>query len=103
MIKRMLILPGDRIGIRFGSEDQPYEAIRIQADIDSVDLPEPFKSRYQLSPGVSRLPCDDVMIADSMQCKDTVVYCTSSSQDMQIQIVGSGQIFSLNRKCKDFF
>lgn len=75
MLKKMLILPGDRVGIRFGSEEQPFEAIRMQPDIHSKDLPEPFKTRYQTPSGV-RLPCNDVMVADSIQCEDTIVYCT---------------------------
>lgn len=29
MNRRMLILPGDRVGIRFGSAETPYEAIRM--------------------------------------------------------------------------
>ena len=87
MSKKMLILPGDRVGIRFGTEAQPFEAIRMQPDIHSTDLPEPFATRYQTSKAQKgseewlrgvRLPCNDVMIADSMQCEDTVVYCTSA-------------------------
>jgi hypothetical protein len=35
MKKKMLILPGDRVGIRFGTEAQPFEAIRMQPDIHS--------------------------------------------------------------------
>lgn len=35
MNRRMLILPGDRVGIRFGSAETPYEAIRMQPDIHS--------------------------------------------------------------------
>jgi hypothetical protein len=65
MKEKFLILPGDRVGIRFGTETQPFEAIRMQPDIHSDRLPEPFKSRYQTNSGV-RLPCNDVMIADSM-------------------------------------
>jgi len=98
----MLILPGDRVGIRFGTESQPFEAIRMQADIHSDKLPEPFKTRYQTASGV-RLPCNDVMIADGLTCEDTVVYCSSADQDMKMHIVGAGEIFTLNRKCKDFF
>jgi hypothetical protein len=101
MNSRMLILPGDRIGIRFGSTDFPYEAIRMMPDIHSASLPEPFRTRYQTS-GV-RLPCNDVMIADSMECTDTDVYCTSADQMMKMHIVGAGEIFTLNRNCKDFF
>jgi len=67
MNSRMLILPADRVGIRFGSSNSPYEAVRMQPDINSSILPEPFKSRYQTLDGV-RLPCNDVMIADSMAC-----------------------------------
>jgi hypothetical protein len=46
MNSKMLILPGDRIGVRFGSIETPYEAIRMQPDIHSKDLPEPFATRY---------------------------------------------------------
>ena len=63
---RMLILPGDRLGIRFGSTDTPYEAVRMQPNIHDPNLPEPFKSRYVDNSGSVRLPCNDVMIADSM-------------------------------------
>ena len=64
---RMLILPGDRIGVRFGSSETPYEAIRMQPDIHDPNLPEPFKERYHAEGGI-RLPCNDVMIADSIRC-----------------------------------
>ena len=76
MNKRMLILPADRVGIRFGSLDNPYEAVRMQPNVNSRSLPEPFLSRYRTKSGV-RLPCNDVMIADSMSCTDTVVYCNN--------------------------
>jgi hypothetical protein len=46
MNSRMLILPGDRVGIRFGSAETPYEAIRMMPDIHSPLLPEPFATRY---------------------------------------------------------
>lgn len=46
MNSKLLILPGDRVGVRFGTEDSPFEAIRLQPDIHSDELPEPFKSRY---------------------------------------------------------
>ena len=46
MNNKMMILPGDRVGVRFGTEDQAYEAIRMQPDIHSDKLPEPFKTRY---------------------------------------------------------
>jgi len=102
MLKKMLILPGDRVGVRFGTDMQPYEAIRLQPDINSATLPEPFKSRYQTPSGI-RLPCNDVMIADSIQCVDTVIYCTDPEDSIKMHINGAGEIFSLDRKCKDFF
>lgn len=49
MSQKLLILPSDRIGIRLGTEDQPFEAIRMQPNIHSVNLPEPFATRYQTS------------------------------------------------------
>ncbi len=76
----MLILPGDRVGVSFGSTETPYEAFRMQPDIHSPSLPEPFRTRYR-TPGGVRLPCNDVMIADSMTCADTTVYCTSADDD----------------------
>ena len=44
--KKMLILPGDTVGVRFESVAQAYEAMRLQPDIHSNDLPEPFRTRY---------------------------------------------------------
>lgn len=102
MIKKMLILPGDRVGIRFGTDEQPYEAIRMQPDIEDPALPEPFRSRYRSSSGV-RLPCNDVMIADSVTCKDTYIYCTDPEDSMKMKINGAGEIFTFDTKCKDLF
>jgi len=85
MNNRMLILPGDRVGIRFGSTESPYEAVRMQPDIHNAALPEPFKTRYQTKTG-TRLPCNDVMIADSVQCADTVIYCTSGEDEFRFSI-----------------
>ena len=106
MKRKMLILPGDRVGIRFGSTDSPYEGIRVQPDIHSSNLPEPFRTRYQdpLSDvdGV-RLPCNDVMIADSMTCSNTIFYCSRACDTVKFAVQGSGEIFSFNDiKCSDF-
>lgn len=97
----MLILPADRVGIRFGSSNSPYEAVRMQPDINSSILPEPFKSRYQTLDGV-RLPCNDVMIADSMACQDTIIYCQDPLAEFKFQVAGSGEIYYFNRRCSDF-
>ena len=43
------------------------------------------------------------MIADSMICEDTVVYCTGADEIMRMHIVGSGEVFNLDRKCSEFF
>ena len=87
----MLILPGDRLGIRFGSKDTPYEAIRMQPDIHDPLLPDPFRTRYVIEEKgkrVVRLPCNDVMIADSMQCRDTIIYCKSADDEFKFSIQG---------------
>ena len=47
MDSKMLILPADRVGIRFGSTKSPFEAVRMQPNLNDVNLPEPFKSRYR--------------------------------------------------------
>lgn len=101
MNSNMLILPGDRVGIRFGSSESPYEAIRMQPDIHSDDLPEPFRTRYQTDSG-TRLPCNDVMIADSLTCQDTIIYCTSADDEFKFSIQGAGDIYSFNQRCGDF-
>jgi hypothetical protein len=105
MNSRMLILPGDRLGIRFGSKDTPYEAIRMQPDIHDPKLPAPFDKRYQITENgktVVRLPCNDVMIADSMQCRDTIIYCRSADDEFKFSIQGAGEIFTFNQRCGDF-
>lgn len=102
MNSKMLILPGDRTGIRFGSKDAPYEAIRMQANIADPSLPEPFKTRYTSTDGKSRLPCNDVMIADSMKCENTIIYCKSASDEFKFSISGSGDIFHFHQRCDKF-
>lgn len=47
MNSKMLILPGDRIGVNFGTSVKPNELFRMQADINSPALPEPFRTRYR--------------------------------------------------------
>jgi hypothetical protein len=84
MSERMLILPGDNIAIKYGAskckewnsagcldweiseEPSDFEGVRLQPDIHSSQLPEPFKTRYTSRDGQTRLPCNDVMIADSL-------------------------------------
>jgi hypothetical protein len=102
MDSKMLILPGDRVGINFGSKASPYEAFRMQPDIHSATLPEPFRTRYTGRDGQRRLPCDDVMIADSMTCRDTVIYCSSAEEEFQFSVSGSGEIFSFIKRSGDF-
>jgi len=79
----MLIVPGDQVGIKFGSEVTPFEGIRLQPDIHSSALPSPMKERYQTPSGV-RLPCNDMKISDSMVCQDTYIYCTDPNDDIKM-------------------
>ena len=44
---KMLILPGDRVNIRFNTDADTYFGHSVQADINSPQLPEPFRTRYQ--------------------------------------------------------
>ena len=55
MNARMLILPGDRVGIRYDKReritsvkkvDDGPESVRLTPNIDDPALPEPFKTRY---------------------------------------------------------
>lgn len=94
MRDRMLILPGDRVSVNFGSDfpekcdnllcrEKSYEAFRMVPDIYSNALPEHMKKRYRTKNGEVRLPCNDVMIADSMSCSDVVIYCTKATDLVQ--------------------
>lgn len=66
-MSKMIILPGDQIKVRFVTDYTDQEALRIQPEIHSPDMPSPLKERYQVD-GVVRLPCDDQKVADSIIC-----------------------------------
>jgi hypothetical protein len=110
MKQKLLILPGDRVGINFGTSSTPSEQFRMQADINSPSLPEPFRSRYRgrdinnLPTGMEqgRLPCNDVMIADSMTCQNLAIFCSSADDDFNFQVQGAGEIYRFNKKCSEF-
>lgn len=42
------------------------------------------------------------MIADSLYCQDTIVYCTKADDEFQFSIKGAGEIFTFNQPCSDF-
>ena len=106
---RMLILPGDRISVRFDSDQDQYFAHTVQADINSPGLPEPFRTRYQsphrasvLGDSGARLPCNDVMIADAMTCSNVGVWCKDENEDFTFTVHGAGELFTFRGRCGDF-
>lgn len=42
------------------------------------------------------------MIADSMVCENTIIYCTEVSEELKFSVQGAGEIFSFDQKCSDF-
>lgn len=42
------------------------------------------------------------MIADSLTCQDTIIYCTSADDEFKFSIQGAGDIYSFNQRCGDF-
>jgi hypothetical protein len=44
-------------------------------EIYSPNMPSPIKERYQID-GITRLPCDDRKVADTLMCEEFFVYCT---------------------------
>jgi hypothetical protein len=63
---KMIILPGDQIKTRFVSDYTDQEAIRLSPEIYSSSMPSPIRERYQMVDGVTRLPCDDRKVADTL-------------------------------------
>ena len=80
--QKLIILPEDQLKIRFVTSYSNKEALGIQPEIHSPDMPSPLKERYQIPDPTSedgfytRLPCDDMKVADTIVCNDFFVYCT---------------------------
>jgi len=102
----LVVLPGDQVSLKFTSEDTYNHGLRITPDVESSQLPEPFKSRYQV-PGPQgttvNLPCNDMKIADTIQCTNYEVYCTGPNDRITLSVQGKGEMFLLDQNCKDFF
>lgn len=64
-------------------------------------MPTPIKERYQLQ-GVTRLPCDDRKVADTVACDDFYVYCTDVGQKLSVTIQGAGEILTIDQTCGEF-
>ena len=63
-----------------------------------------MKDRYQaLDASGTRLPCNDMKVADTVVCKDYVAHCTGPDDKITLAIQGAGDIFYLDQKCSDFF
>jgi len=76
------VLPYDQIKVRFITSNTDQDGLRLQPDIFSKEMPSPLKERYQvpLNDGTGgfevRMPCDDMKVADSIQCENFDVYCS---------------------------
>lgn len=103
--KKMFLYPGDRWGITFETDDNTYEAMKVMPDIHSPDLPEPFKSRYQVPSGGVSLPCNDHLMADSLTCEGLTFYCDYSNPDQMVDVTiqVTGEVYTLKQSCRDFF
>lgn len=103
---KMVILPGDQVSIRFASDYTPHEGLRMQPDIHNPNLPSPMKERYQIQENgqtVTRLPCNDMKVADSVVCTGFTTHCTGPDDKITLAVQGAGDMFYLDRTCRDFF
>jgi len=70
-------------------------------EIYSPNMPTPIKERYQIE-CVTRLPCDDRKVADTIVCNEFFVYCTDPDQTIKLGVQGSGEIMTIDKTCRDF-
>jgi len=98
----LVVLPGDQIKSAFKSSYTEQDAVRIMPEIYDPAMPTPIKERYQFDGGVTRLPCDDRKVADTIQCNDFYVYCTSADQMINIAVQGAGEIYTIEQTCERF-
>lgn len=96
-----VILPGDQTNIRFSSHYTNQDDVRIMPEIYSPNMPTPIKERYQVD-GVTRLPCDDRKVADTIDCKNFYVFCTAPEQKINLAIQGAGEIYTIDETCDSF-
>ena len=92
--QKLKILAGDQIAMKFSSDYTPHDGIRITPNINSNELPSPFKERYQVNNQggeiTTKLPCDDLKVADTVQCETFVAHCTDPNDKIYLTIQGSG-------------
>lgn len=66
-----------------------------------------MKERYQIvdAAGIAatRLPCNDMKVADTVTCTDFVAHCTGPDDRITLAIQGAGDVFYLDQRCSDFF
>lgn len=65
-------------------------------------MPSPIRERYQLSNGITRLPCDDRKVADTLSCTDYVVHCTDPNHRILFSVQGAGDIYVVDQTCSQF-
>lgn len=78
------------MSVRFASDYTPDEGLRIQPNIDDPAFPSPMKERYQVkdpSGAVNtRLPCNDMKVADTVKCENFVAYCTGPDDRITLTV-----------------
>jgi len=88
--KKMVILPGDQISLRFASDYTSNEGLRLTPNIADPLLPSPMKERYQVvgagGQTVTRLPCNDMKVADTVKCENFVAHCTGPDDKITLAI-----------------
>lgn len=105
--QKLIVLPGDQIKVRLVSKYSDNEALRLQPNIESSALPKPLSDRYHISYGNSnqfytRLPCDDMKVADSLVCTNFEANCADGNDRILFAIQGAGDQFIIDKTCKDF-
>jgi hypothetical protein len=83
------------------SDYTEQDSVRIMPEIYDPKMPSPIKERYTID-GVTRLPCDDRKVADSLVCEKYFVFCTDPKQKINLGIQGAGEILTIDATCEDF-
>ena len=84
----------------------------MQPWLEHNELPFPFRDRYWIGTSSeisnptnnhhTRLPCDDMKVADSITCVDFETNCADANDKILFAVQGAGDQFVIDMSCKDF-
>ena len=98
---RIVVLPGDQIRTRFSSSYTDQDEARFSPQTPSNDLPDNIRQRFT-DDNLERNECENLQIADSIQCSDYVVHCTDPNDRILFTIQGAREVYVIDKKCHEF-